>query len=295
VDDSLLVYGKIIAQGSRFNPIVFGPFYEDWGGVFFQPSASNQSLLHYCRFDQAVTGCKIDASAPTIKMCLFAQPHIWGINIINNSSAKVQNCTIVDCDERGLGIFNSSAVEARNNIIFNSGDYGLFVINSNPNLGYNDIFGSGIANYYNIAPAQGDFSLNPLFFDENYSLSLNSPCINSGDPRYPLDPDGSQCDRGWLYFNHNQVPEAVEEVFISLNADTIYLNWTPVNLDTCGQPIIIDFYNIYSDSLPYFTPSPINWIDQTADTLWNQIMPNQAHAFYLITAEKSDTIWRIER
>jgi hypothetical protein len=134
-----------------------------------------------------------------------------------------------------------------------------------------------------------------LFFDENYSLSLNSPCINSGDPRYPLDPDGSQCDRGWLYFNHNQVPEAVEEVFISLNADTIYLNWTPVNLDTCGQPIIIDFYNIYSDSLPYFTPSPINWIDQTADTLWNQIMPNQAHAFYLITAEKSDTIWRIER
>ncbi len=43
----------------------------------------------------------------------------------------------------------------------------------------------------------------PLFEDEenhNFHLLPQSPCINAGDPSFPLDPDGSPNDIGPLYF-----------------------------------------------------------------------------------------------
>ena len=43
----------------------------------------------------------------------------------------------------------------------------------------------------------------PLFLDttaHDYHLRPGSPCIDTGDPASPIDPDGSRVDMGWLTF-----------------------------------------------------------------------------------------------
>ena len=45
----------------------------------------------------------------------------------------------------------------------------------------------------------------PLLVDasnSNFNLSPKSPCIDSGDPTSPFDPDGTHADIGALYYNH---------------------------------------------------------------------------------------------
>jgi len=37
----------------------------------------------------------------------------------------------------------------------------------------------------------------------NYHLTENSPCIDAGDPAYPLDPDGTISDMGAWYFHQS--------------------------------------------------------------------------------------------
>jgi len=63
-----------------------------------------------------------------------------------------------------------------------------------------------------------DFSLagsiyqNPLLRND-YNLSEDSPCIDSGDPNHALDPDGTIVDMGMYYFN--QALSVEEELEIS--------------------------------------------------------------------------------
>ena len=40
-------------------------------------------------------------------------------------------------------------------------------------------------------------------FAEGYTLQYTSPCIDSGDPESPLDPDGTIADMGAYYFDQS--------------------------------------------------------------------------------------------
>ncbi len=49
-----------------------------------------------------------------------------------------------------------------------------------------------------------NINMDPLFFDPesgDFHLTQNSPCINTGDPNSPPDPDGSICDMGMFYYD----------------------------------------------------------------------------------------------
>ncbi|HBC47362.1 MAG TPA: hypothetical protein DEO84_11465 [candidate division Zixibacteria bacterium] len=67
-------------------------------------------------------------------------------------------------------------------------DYNLMYGNSNPD----EPFGPH------------DILIDPLFVDTasgNYHLLPNSPCIDAGDPSFPLDPDSTRCDIGAYFFD----------------------------------------------------------------------------------------------
>ena len=56
------------------------------------------------------------------------------------------------------------------------------------------------------AEGEGNSDENPAFFGTDstwFILSGNSPCIDSGDPDLPEDPDETRNDRGWLHYPQN--------------------------------------------------------------------------------------------
>jgi hypothetical protein len=61
---------------------------------------------------------------------------------------------------------------------------------------------------------EGCIDADPLFEDtsqNNYHLLSNSPCIDTGDPESPLDPDGTIADIGALYFDQaTNLEETIE-------------------------------------------------------------------------------------
>jgi len=49
-------------------------------------------------------------------------------------------------------------------------------------------------------------------------------------------------------------PEAVDDLTIALMGPDLMLQWSPVNVDTNGQPITIDYYAVFRCSLDFFGP-----------------------------------------
>lgn len=142
-----------------------------------------------------------------------------------NSNIELINVTISSnnsYDEEGGGIYcyNSDPIILNSIISDNSGDYGIYVESGNPTISYSDFWNNDNGNFYNCnswvgnnitTNANGDscdafmnIQLNPLFIDlanNNFNLTINSPCIDAGDPTLPFDPDGTISDMGALFFD----------------------------------------------------------------------------------------------
>ena len=72
-------------------------------------------------------------------------------------------------------------------------------------------FGSGEVLFSNgahgLSGLSGNIDTDPLFVDDlngDLRLQLGSPCIDSGDPTSPLDPDATRADMGAQFFDHCQ-------------------------------------------------------------------------------------------
>jgi len=114
----------------------------------------------------------------------------------------------------GIGIFsNNCNPQGKNNIVYNN-HYGSTVINY-----------SGTVNFtYSLSVPQftgtGNVTGNPLFVDPagwDFNLQAGSPCIDTGDPSSPLDPDSTRADMGAFYYDQGiSYPEfAVDLTYIS--------------------------------------------------------------------------------
>jgi hypothetical protein len=128
---------------------------------------------------------------------------------LRNANAILVNNTIADnWAGAGAGVYSyaesstSKTVTISNCIIWGSPSP---VVNEGPLVStivaYSDIQGGigGVGNL-NAAPsfaaaASGD-----------YSLLADSPCIDTGDPGSPLDPDGTGADIGALYYDQTAIP-----------------------------------------------------------------------------------------
>ncbi len=66
-------------------------------------------------------------------------------------------------------------------------------------------------------PGVGNINDSPMFSNataDNYNLLYGSPCIDSGDPSSPSDPDGTRADMGALYFNQVGIGSAYDPLSI---------------------------------------------------------------------------------
>lgn len=122
-----------------------------------------------------------------------------------------------------------------------------------------DVYGNIFADPFFADPETGDFHLTWTSFpvwDET-----RSPCIDAGDPAFPLDPDGTTTDMGALFFD-----QRVPEIDVSATA----LEFGLVSVGGSGElPLVI--YNVGNAALILYSiacSSPVFYTDwNLADTL----------------------------
>ncbi|MCP4582440.1 MAG: T9SS type A sorting domain-containing protein [candidate division Zixibacteria bacterium] len=127
-----------------------------------------------------------------------------GIYVGQNNSIYCRNNTIVfNNAENGGGVYcDDDIFQGVNNIIYaNQAD-------DNPQLGKSDeahfiMSFSLIEGGWN---GEGNIDADPLFVDQDdfdFHLQSGSPCIDSGNPSTPEDPDETRSDMGALYFDQS--------------------------------------------------------------------------------------------
>ena len=131
---------------------------------------------------------------------------IGGGICVGGSYLELTNCTIannavetVHYPREGYGggiTIGSSDVFIKNSIFWEN------YATSNP-----DINGPAVVTYSDIGQGyqgEGNISSDPLFVDaenNDYHLFPGSPCIDTGDPNSPLDPDSTRADMGAYFFD----------------------------------------------------------------------------------------------
>lgn len=125
----------------------------------------------------------------------------------------------------GMRFLEYCEVDFVNNIVWNN--VGALAIDSTSDVAitYSDIQG-GYA-------GEGNLDSYPMFIDTangDYHLQVGSPCIDTGDPDWPLDPDSSRADMGAFYYDHltgiDHHPGLPDVI-------TLYQNYpNPFNLET---------------------------------------------------------------
>ncbi len=140
------------------------------------------------------------------------------------SNVTIAENTATGAYSRGGGIyFGQSNLSIINSIVSgNTGKYGIcaFSDNFNISISYSCFWNNEEGNFYNCGDSLGvnvttntngdpcdvyyNIQLDPLFVNpENYNfhLTTNSPCIDTGNPNSPFDPDGTIADMGAFYYD----------------------------------------------------------------------------------------------
>jgi len=99
----LIIKGKILANGSTENPVVFSPAMGEnqWDGIEFI-NADNTSKLENCIINQAITGIRLIDSSPKIKGCLIQNSEYFGISINGSSDPIMQDNSFKNCGKKNI-------------------------------------------------------------------------------------------------------------------------------------------------------------------------------------------------
>ncbi|SVB02386.1 uncharacterized protein METZ01_LOCUS155240, partial [marine metagenome] len=129
---------------------------------------------------------------------------LYNVTITNNTSATNGNAIwISDGNDKQITIANS--------ILHDNGDITpVYIGDASPTLdiSYSNIQDGTLAVTPEVGTlnwGEGNIDVDPQFIDAesgDYTLLASSPCINSGDPEFELDPDGTTVDMG-AYYYHN--------------------------------------------------------------------------------------------
>jgi hypothetical protein len=117
----------------------------------------------------------------------------------NNNTIAYNRCTDTTAAGVAAGIYtnNNAHCSGANNIItFNQ---------ATSAAQFAGVFDLSYSCSSQSIPGTGNITDDPQFMDApngNFTLQASSPCIDSGDPASPLDPDGSRVDMGAFSFDH---------------------------------------------------------------------------------------------
>jgi len=117
--------------------------------------------------------------------------------------------------------------------------------------------------------------MDPLFVGGgDLHLTEDSPCIDAGDPAFPLDPDGTITDMGALYFDQTTALDPPQNVTIEIIGTDIHLSWDAVT----GA----NSYKVYSSYDPY-TGFVEDFSGLFTGESWSTSIANEKK-FYYVTA-----------
>ncbi|MDP8229455.1 MAG: choice-of-anchor D domain-containing protein [Candidatus Electryoneaceae bacterium] len=209
------------------------------GVVSFVNGENENATLIGFTITNGKDGIYISSSSPTINHCV-----IYGNEAVNTTGGGIycrddarpiiNNCTITGNSARwGGGIYclNNTDLTLRNAILMNNPPNEVYFSSSRGSneiaVSYSDVEGGqqGIVTNNNgsVTWGVGNINSDPLFLNpdsSDYRLTwLNfpeedetlSPCIDTGDPNSPFDPDSTRADMGALYFNQNIHPDILTE------------------------------------------------------------------------------------
>lgn len=151
-----------------------------------------------------------------------------GISVGESSQALVEKNIVVNC-KAGIQVHSEATANIDHNTLYGnevsilcyhydneplSGGHAIItnsILSGSDSAVYKLFENSTISFEYSLSdtdPIPGNYNLNtdPMFISlQNFNFNLQelSPCINSGDPAYPLDPDGTTTDMGALFFDNN--------------------------------------------------------------------------------------------
>ena len=199
---------------------------DNGGGIYCQDT-NNQRISHVTVYDcNGANGAGIrvlrgsaDFDHVSVHHCTATSVG-GGFQIIWAATARLTNVTISENEaQRGKGIYISAVQDENtdsyadlvNTIVWGNGNNNIYFYGSyetcRMSFSYCDIEG-GIDdivtnNNGEIDWGDGNIDEDPSFVDpgeDDFHLTEDSPCINTGDPESPEDPDGSRADMGALPF-----------------------------------------------------------------------------------------------
>ena len=239
-------------------------------------------------------GIYSDGDNMTIYNCIIRNNRI-GIYLDNNSQAIAYNNTIDNNSFAGIYMQIEPSPEIYNNIITSNEENGIFR-NTGHSLGdpfvqYNCYYGNGTdygyyGNPWTPDPGVGEIYEDPLFvggspFD--YNLMPNSPCIDTGDPTSPPDPDGTRADMGALYYN--QTTFEVDYDWPMINGNKERNSWAKDEHD-----LYPPFGYSYGYPVTGKTATNISFFDQTL-YIGAEGSPNTVYAYDF---ESATQLWNFD-
>jgi hypothetical protein len=197
------------------NPVISGNSFISndamsfYGGAIFlensNPEISNNSFYANSARGGGGIYCYM-SSNPVISRNLMTGNHAGdqnggAITCLETSSPTIINNTIVGnfagYEGGGILCISTSNPAMVNNILWdNTPEQISFYTGSQPEVTYSDV--------QNGWEGLGNISDNPEFVDPimgDFHLAEHSPCIDTGDPNSPLDPDSTRADMGAYYYN----------------------------------------------------------------------------------------------
>ncbi|MCF7793368.1 MAG: carboxypeptidase regulatory-like domain-containing protein [Candidatus Cloacimonetes bacterium] len=194
-----------------------GGLYISYSDVIFENVEITDNVSQY---DGGGINCY--ASDPTLNYVLIADNFTeWnggGVSAFNGSNPEITNCSIAynvaNQSGSGLAALYNSNITILNSIVWGDATNNIYLEpTASLSATYSDLESATGQSYF----GTGCIDEDPLFADPtngDYSLTwaniptpdeTKSPCIDTGDPNSPLDPDGTNTDMGAFFFAQNGI------------------------------------------------------------------------------------------